>query len=269
MSDIFLINGKKPDDLRSFSFPIFTPGIPFQNAFFETLKYENGRLPFWQDHVSRIKKGFVFYKRDLFCNLEVLYDYIITNCKNESFKYSKVKLVFDLSLNNFYIGIREYKKSIIEEMSTPLIISVYNEKYSSKRNNKIKLGSYGFQKKALIKKPDIIDEFLLVDQNDIFIEGLFSNLMWVNNDVLYFVNEEQCILNGLMQNKIIDLCHKIGIKTISKSGLCKGECQNTESLLLCNMVKGVRYVKELNGRKFNTHKIINKLQESLLTELED
>ena len=269
MSEILLINGKKSNHIRPLSFSIFTPGIPIQNAFFETLKFENGRLPFWEDHIKRIKKGFLFYKKELFFDLDDIYNDIIMHTKKESFKFSKVKLVFDLFNNDFYIGIKEYNKSLVEEMQTPLFVSIYKEKYINQINNKIKLGTYIFQNKALTQKPDNCDEYLVVDQKNMLIEGLFSNLLWIIDDVVFYVNGDKCILDGLMQNKVKEICHKTGIKIVSTQGLSINDYRKAEAMLLCNMVKGIRYIEDLNGQKLKRHKIINKLQESLLIALED
>ena len=72
-----------------------------------------------------------------------------------------------------------------------------------------------------------------------------------------------------MQIRIRKLCEGLGIKIVQTEGLPLKEYQEAEAIFLTNMVRGPGCVKKLNDQNYNTHPIINKIQESIITTLED
>ncbi len=269
MPDIYLINGNKLDSEKALSFPLFSPGIPIKNAFFESIRCENGSIPFWNDHTERIKKGFRYFNSKVFYDPDRIYKDILKLSEITRIKYSKVKIVFDLSNNACIIGIKELSHGLKDEMKIPLFISIHDEIYGSEYNGIIKKGSYEFQKRALADQSKQVDERLIKNENNKLIEGLFSNLFWINNNTVFCVIEDTCILEGLMQIRVRKLCQIMGIKIVQTEGLPLNEYQQAEAIFLTNMVKGVRCVRKIDDLYHNKHSIIDKLQESLMIALDD
>ncbi|HIF14886.1 MAG TPA: hypothetical protein EYQ86_06055 [Bacteroidetes bacterium] len=137
------------------------------------------------------------------------------------------------------------------------------------KNGIIKKGSYEFQKRALAEQSKQFDERLIKNENNKLIEGLFSNLFWINNNTVFCVIEDTCILEGLMQIRVRKLCQIMGIKIVQTEGLPLNEYQQAEAIFLTNMVKGVRCVRKIDDLYHNKHSIIDKLQESLMISLDD
>ena len=269
MPDIYLINGNRLDSEEALSFPIFSPGIPIKNAFFESIRYENGSIPFWHEHLERVKKGFKYFNSKVFYDPVRIYEDILKFSRIDRIKYSKVKVVFDLSNNVCMIGIKELEQSLKDEMKIPLFVSIHDETYRSEYHSKIKKGSYEFQKRALAEQSKQFDERLIKNENNKLIEGLFSNLFWIKDNSVFCVSEDSCIIEGLMQIRIRKLCEGLGIKIVQTEGLPLKEYQEAEAIFLTNMVRGPGCVKKLNDQNYNTHPIINKIQESIITTLED
>ena len=269
MPDIYLINGNRLDSEEALSFPLFSPGIPIKKAFFESIRCENGSIPFWNDHLERIKNGFKYFESKVFYDPDRIYEDILKLSGISRIKYSKVKVVFDLSNNACIIGIKELSHGLKDEMQIPLFVSIHDEAYGSEYNIKIKKGSYEFQKRALAEQSKKFDERLIKNENNKLIEGFFSNLFWINNNTVFCVIEDTCILEGLMQIRIRKLCEILGIKIVQTEGLPLKEYQQAEAIFLTNMVRGLRCVKKLNGQNYKTHPIISIIQENIITGLED
>jgi branched-subunit amino acid aminotransferase/4-amino-4-deoxychorismate lyase len=163
----------------------------------------------------------------------------------------------------------ELNHGLKDEMKIPLFISIHDEKYGSEYNSKIKKGTYEFQKRALAEQSKQFDERLIKNENNKLIEGLFSNLFWIKKNTVFCVIEDTCILEGLMQIRVRKLCQILGIKIVQTEGLPLKEYQHAEAIFLTNMVRGLRCVKKLNGQNYKRHPIIKKIQENIISGLED
>jgi branched-chain amino acid aminotransferase len=102
-----------------------------------------------------------------------------------------------------------------------------------------------------------LDECILTNHLGQVCEGISSNIFIVEEDKLITPGLGSGCVNGVMRNYLIGL---MGDKVIERNIEVK-ELDETEEIIMTNAVKGIQWVKELNGKAYSNKKAIQ------LTEL--
>ena len=101
------------------------------------------------------------------------------------------------------------------------------------------------------------DECILTNHSGHVCEGLSSNVFIVKDYKLITPSLDSGCINGVMRNYIIWLT----ANNVIEREIEAEELYDAEEILLTNAVKGIQWVRELNGRIYNNKKAVQ------LTEL--
>jgi len=247
MKDYYIQNGvlvNKPSELN----PINYIGSPNIQAPFESMLLNKGRIPYWELHLNRI---YSYLGKDTplpFLQKNKLFNETFKLINQYSAENGKIKIVLDSKNKEYHIGFKPYVNSIEERANKPLNIHISNnrlEEYSLKS----KCSLYGIQKKCI---DDNYDEVLLLNNEGLIAEGLFSNLIFIKDNCLYYVHEDKCMLIGIMQNQIIEIAKKNNIQHKEVNGLSLNDLKNVDMCALCNSVQGFRIIDKISSL---SHKI--------------
>ena len=247
MKDYYIQNGILVNKAAD-SNPINYIGSPHLQAPFESILLNKGKIPYWELHLNRIYSHLEKGALSQFFHKPTLLNETLRLIKEYSAENGKIKIVLDSKNKEYHIGFKPYVNSIEERANKPLNIHISNnrlEEYSLKS----KCSLYGIQKKCI---DDNYDEVLLLNNEGLIAEGLFSNLIFIKDNCLYYVHEDKCMLIGIMQNQIIEIAKKNNIQHKEVNGLSLNDLKNVDMCALCNSVQGFRIIDKISSL---SHKI--------------
>ncbi len=109
---------------------------------------------------------------------------------------------------------------------------------------------------------DEYQEGLMLDSDDLVIEGTMSNVFLLRGDRLLTPDLSASGVDGIMRNKILECAATLGINT----SICKlqlVDVYNAESLFFSNSIIGIWPVKKLGNVGYVKARLINELMVSL------
>jgi 4-amino-4-deoxychorismate lyase len=104
-----------------------------------------------------------------------------------------------------------------------------------------------------------IQEGLMMNVNGHVIEGTMSNLFLVKENVLYTPLIEQCGVEGILRDILIDIADRNKIKVIKKH-LSKEDVLAADELFVTNSIIGIWPIRQLEMQQFQIGLLTTKLQ---------
>lgn len=207
---------------------------------FETMKLENGRIPFLKEHLNRLKKAADFF---LFLFDEKNLGYLILEEIRKSDPQRKYRM--KIKLNKFgkaEIELSEYPK-LPEEIKIIL---------SDKRINSRDPFRYFKTTKRIVYDEEYsyytsqgFFDVIFINENGNITEGAITNIFLRNNDQWYTPPVDAGILNGIFRNDLISRNKKI----IEKN-LCEDDLFEAEEIMLTNALRGELKVDKIYLNRF-------------------
>ncbi len=264
-----LVNGRSSDEIS-----LHDRGLQYGDGVFETIALENARLLCWDEHIARLRAA---------CNQlhipmpdeAVLVDEV--SRLTQITKQGIIKIIITRGL-----GGRGY--ALPDTVAATRIISLYalgdcpHENATTGINARVCAYRYT-QNQALagIKHlnrleqilarsewdDDAIAEGIVLDRDDMVIEGTMSNIFYMAQEILYTPDLSACGINGIIRQKIIELAVDLNIEVcIRMTPLAL--LMTADEVFICNSIIGLWPIKMIDAQSFpvgdKTHKIRQTLQ---------
>ena len=225
---------------------IDSPALNYGYGLFETILYENKKIFFLEDHLDRLSNSCKKLNIPL-PNTDLLNKNItLLLIKENGFADNTVKIkiiyspVYDIEKWNIAVILTQYHRN------TRKLHATVNNK---PRNNDIyrhKTLSF-MQNKHLLSTIKDYDEVLFINEQNNIIEGTITNVIAVKNNVLYFTDDKNPYLFGIMQQNLIKDFKLFGFKKIQAvdEGFSKEFLKSCDEVLLMNSLKIASNVKSI------------------------
>ncbi|QYZ67542.1 MAG: 4-amino-4-deoxychorismate lyase [Gammaproteobacteria bacterium (ex Lamellibrachia satsuma)] len=103
-----------------------------------------------------------------------------------------------------------------------------------------------------------IAEGVMLDENDLVVEGTQSNLFMLSEGCLLTPDLTDCGVAGVMRRLVLELANQLGIETVIKK-LTLQECKAGDALFITNSIMGICPVSDLEERRFAVESIPERL----------
>jgi 4-amino-4-deoxychorismate lyase len=227
------------------------PHTPFFNyglGFFETILYENGTFQFYNEHLKRIEKT---------CE-----DFGVSVDFNEIGEKVLHKLIHSSGLENhccrvkiIYAPLQKENRWDTVVTASPytrpvkdFILSIHNEVYDSRLNRYKSLNyHYKLYWKEQYSKKDYSDEVLFCNKEGHILEGSYTNILYVKDSILFYVDKSCNYLNGIMQGRILREAEKLkglGIQPLTE-GIEIAKLITADEVMVSNSLLIVQNVRKI------------------------
>jgi branched-subunit amino acid aminotransferase/4-amino-4-deoxychorismate lyase len=241
-----LLNGKIKD-IDEVSISPASPALNYGCGFFETVLYEKGKLFFLSDHLERLICSCTALNTPILKPSSIseglLFDLIEQNGMKD--KSSRIKIVYAplFTADEWVTALFCYPY----ERNTGFVKAVVCTDSRENQFNRHKTLSY-MQNIILLQNNPDYDEVLFINAEGKIIEGAKSNIIGIKDNALYFVDNEENYLQGIMQKNIVKDHKKLGFdEAIPVSGGFKiedlasyDEIIMSNSLVLARSISAVR-----------------------------
>jgi branched-chain amino acid aminotransferase len=250
-------------------------GLNYGDGIFETLKFANNRINFWEDHYFRLMASMRIVRMDIPMNFspEYLENQIrkTLEVNGLSEKAARVKLLVVRKAGGLYTPETNAVDFLIttEESSTPsfqlneqgLNIDLYKDFYkNSGMLSTIKTTSAQLYTVASIfRKENHYDECLLLNERKEVVEAISSNIFIVKGDDLITPPLESGCLKGIMRKKIIEFAPQLKFN-VKEESFSPFALQKADEVWLSNSIKGLQWVGQYRKKSYRQERAAEMLK---------
>lgn len=232
----------------------------YGDGIFETFRYSNSTLFFIEDHFNRLKSGFFLLslKEPDGFSQQWLKD-IITEYLDENSITKKATLRIRISFwrdgSGLYTPVSHAVNWLIEHDTINnenyvlnergLVIGLYDEvKLSMDKFSSIKkMAALPYVLASIHKKSKGLDDVLLVNTSNRIAEASSSNIFIVKDNKIFTPDLKEGPVDGVMRKQIIRNSKFLGLSFV-EGKLTIRDFEEADEIFLCNVINGVKWVKE-------------------------
>ncbi|MGB1218853.1 MAG: aminotransferase class IV [Flavobacteriales bacterium] len=242
----------------------------YGDGLFESMKYSDGIVYFYEDHYFRLMGSLCMLRVDIpsKLNMEYLYEQIIETITKNDLQEQSCKL----RLHVFRTGSGLYTP---QELSVDYLIEVEAEQASGYVFNEAGLTSdlYFDHKKAkailssiksdnaliyvlasIFAKENDLDQVFLMNTDQEIIETQNANLLIFKDNEVFSPNPEQGALDGIIRKQMLKLLEQEGF-TLAQKPLRAYEVNTADQVLVCNSSFGVQYIAQFRKKHFDANQV--------------
>jgi 4-amino-4-deoxychorismate lyase len=249
--------------------------LHYGDGLFETLLKLDGGIALWQDHYQRLKKGCERLRIPLIDEQRLAQ---LLAEQTGDMDTAVIKIIVSRGIGGRGLGLPEqnqasvfilkYPYKALNEAQLSLNVSICETRLPINRNlaGLKHLNRLDYVLAAIeIDKQDNQDEGILCDSDGYLVEGVISNLFFVNNDVVCTPGLEHAGVEGVMRQRVIehlqqqDIPVNIG-RFYPELLLQASEC------FMCNSVQGIRPIQSIDQQLFESGPISQRLIQTFKPE---
>jgi len=250
----------------------------YGDAIFDTLKYENGYIPFLEDHYFRLMSSLRMLRMKIPMNFTLNYykEEILRTVEANKIGAARVRVTIFRKDGGLY-NPKDNNISFLMEAG----------KLSSKNQKVYKLEVFkDFPVQAgllsTIKSNNRLinvlasvfaDEFdfqnyILINENKNIVEAINANIFLIKGRNIYTPALEEGCINGIIRNKIIEMIVSQKIYTIHQIAISPFELLKCDEIFVTNSIVPIQSVTQYKNKKYgNTETVkLKKLFESFVLE---
>ncbi len=247
---MYRLNGKNYDKDPFSNFQNYGKGL------FETLYGVKNKILFYKEHLERLRKSMEFINLKLDYNIEEEIEKILdTNF------YEEFMLKILVAEETFYLKLLPFQGRYFEEgIKVKSIKNFYQNEMGM-----IKSTNYLVN---ILAREELVEEgcFEGVFTNRLgqITEGTISNLFFIKDNIIYTPSLELNILPGITRKKIIELAREELELEVQEGYFTLENLNEADSIFFTNslMKKGLVWVEDFAGKKYQKDEIIHKIENS-------
>lgn len=253
-------------------------GLKYGDALFETLRYVNGTLFFWEDHYFRLMASMRILRMEIPMNftLEFLEEEITKTVNENGLAGSAVRLRLTIFRNDggLYNPDTNEISFLIEAdtLESPFYL-INNESYEVELFkdyfvNRDMLSNLKTTNKILnvvasvYAKENGYRNCLLINTDKNVVEAINGNLFLVKGNTVKTPPLSDGCLDGIIRKKIIEIISALEGVTVSEESISPFELQKADELFITNSINGIipitKYRKKTYGKTFGQN-LVGKL----------
>lgn len=251
--------------------PEFSPynrALLYGDAVFETVRYSNGKLFFWEDHYFRLMASMRILRMQIpmTFTLEELEQQLLNTIESAGLTSQSASVRFTVYRNeggkylpqDNTVGFYAFAKAIEDPFyvfnEEPYEVDLYKDFYLNasllstlKTANKI-INVTG----SIYAKENGYDNCLLLNTNKTVTEALQGNLFLVKGNAIKTPPLEEGCLRGIIRKQLIDILNKLESYTIEESPISPFELQKADELFITNTIIGIQPITKYRKKNYDS-----------------
>lgn len=251
----------------------------YGDQLFETLRYNNGKLIFWEDHYFRMMGAACMLRMEIpiHLNMDFLQSEVLNTIEANDLINHKARV--RLSLYRTDGGLYAPKGNTMEYLIEvePIVFEFFNADaigakidvfYDHAKPRQVLSNIKGGNSmvsvlSAIYAKENNLTESIILNDNAVICETTASNIFIVKNGTIYTPPIDSGCVEGIIRKKIIENCNDWGY-TIEEKEMKPFELIKADEVFLTNAIKGVQWVESYKNKKYQ-----NEVSSDILKKLND
>ena len=251
----------------------------YGDQLFETIRYQDGRLLFWEDHYFRMMGAACMLRMDIpiHLNMDFIEEEVLKTIENNNLSDKKARVRLSLfradgglykptyRVLEYLIELEELDANLLEVAPQGLVIDVFHDHLKPiQALSNIKGGnSLVSVLSAIYADENNLSEAIILNENSIICETTASNIFIVKDKVIYTPPITSGCVEGIVRKKLLEYCSDWGYKVEEKE-MKSFELIKADEVFLTNSIKGIQWVEAYKNKKYQNEvssDILNKLNE--------
>ncbi|GAB3997752.1 aminotransferase class IV [Spirosoma daeguense] len=255
---MFLVYNSDVLHENDFRLSVNDRAFQYGDGLFETIRFEQHTVWFWQDHFDRLSSGMAALGLRLPDHLtsatfhQHILDLISTNNLSEQTVRIKIQvwrqpggLYTPATYRaNMLITVRAGQPFSITDKSLAGIYDTLRLTVSPVSAFKT-LSALPYVLAGSFRQQNRFDDVILLDTNGNLAECLASNLFWYANQTLYTPSLETGCINGILRRQLLRLAPELGISAVED--LYKSDVLAQADAIFCTNVMGIQWLRTISG----------------------
>jgi len=238
---------------------VFDRGFLYGDGLFETMRVFNGRIFRWEQHLARLQRGLEFLKLNVSLNPANLRDVADRLIDENQLPDSLLRLTVSRGVGKRgYSPVGADKPTVVMSVHPAPTLSAQNGWKAVISTVRLPAGEELATHKTCSKLPQILarmeadaagaDEALLLNTEDLVVEGASSNLFWLEGKQVCTPPLPAGILAGVTRAVVLEICHELQIPT-RESALTARQLPGTQGAFVSLSSLGIVPISSLDGRE--------------------
>lgn len=237
----------------------------YGDGLFETMRYSNGLIYFYEDHYFRLMGSMCMMRVDIpsELNMEMLYEQILNTIESNGLKQKscRIRLHFFRSGNGLYtpeeLGV-EYLIEVEPLADTGYVLNeegVSSDIYFDHAKTKAVLSSIKSNNAlvyilaSVFAKENNIDQVFILNSDQEIIETQHSNIIVIKDKKAIVPTPDQGALDGVVRKQMIKLLEEDGYEIVDDK-LRAYEINIADQVFVTNSISGIQYVNQFRKKTF-------------------
>lgn len=259
---------------NKFSLSINNRAFKYGDALFETIKVENGRVVFLEDHYFRLMASMRMLRMEISMafTLEFFEKEILRTIVANELKEARVRFSVFRNNGGLYLPIDNATSYIIEadllsvSLKTDYEVDLFKDHYvysgmlsTLKTNNKI-LNVIA----SIYADENGLDNCILLNENKHIVEAINSNIFLVKDRLITTPSLSEGCLKGIVRKNIISIINNESAYEMVEAAISPFELQKADEVFLTNAIVGIQPITKYRKTVYNisvAKHLQNKLKE--------
>ncbi len=239
-------------------------GLNYGDGVFETLKYANGRINFWEDHYFRLMSSMRILRMEIPMNFspEYLEEKLLeTARKNGIEKAARLKLLVTRKPGGFYtpanndidyvITAEPLKQASFKLNEAGLTVDLYKDFFKARNllSNLKSTSSQLYVLASIFRQENQLDECLMLNDQKYLTEAISSNVFIVKDKEVSTPSLKSGCLKGVLRKNVIEILSKMDYQVQERDAISPFELQKADEVFLTNSIKGLQWVGQYRKKK--------------------
>lgn len=241
-------------------------GLNYGDAVFETLRYANGKIFFWEDHYFRLMASMRILRMEIpmnftmeFLESQILETLEASEAKNFSFRIKL--LVWRKAGGKYTPKTRDVEYAIsYENLENPFYtiedktceVELFKDHFVTsgllstlKSNNRL-INILG----SIFAEENGYDNCLLLNERKEVVEALQGNVFLVSGNTIKTPPLSDGCLNGIMRKQLIAIIKSMPEYTLHKASISPFELQKADEIFITNVIAGIVPITKYRKKEF-------------------
>lgn len=248
-------------------------GFKYGDAVFETIKVNNNKIIFWEDHYFRLMASMRMLR------MKIPMNFTLEHLEKEILK----TIATQNSVNSFRVRLNVYRKD--GGLYTPktnkidYVIDVKENTYKTKETYKVDVFKDFYNYSGLLStiktnnrmvntlasiyaKENDLDNCVIINEKKGVVEVTNANIFILKGNIVKTPALTEGCIKGIARGKIIEIITKNPDYILEETNISPFEIQKSDEVFITNAIIGIQPVTHYKKKKFTTT-FSNKLMQSL------
>ena len=260
----YIYNGELHTD-EHITLSIYNRALNYGDGVFESMKYANNRINFWEDHYFRLMSSMRILRMEIPAEFSPEFlEEQLRNCveaNDLSHKAAKLRLLVFRKAGGLYTPETNEVDFIVraEEAEYPdyrlnekgLVVDLFKDFYKQEGllSNLKHIGCALYTVASVFRKENELDECILLNDSKQVVETTSANLFLVKDNLVYTAPLEAGCLKGVMRRQVLGVLPKMGYE-VREEVFSPFELQRADEIFITNASKGVQWVGQYRKKEY-------------------
>ncbi len=252
---------------REFNLSVNNRSFRYGDGLFESMRCENGRILFWEDHYFRVMGSMCMLRMEIPSNLNMdyLHDLLLETVKKNDLLEGncRIRLNFwrkggglytpkDRSVD-FLVECEALNSSAFEVIEKGLSADVYYDHKKAKSDLSSIKSNNGilYVLASIFAEESELDQVFIQNTDQHIIESQNSNIFVVKDNVLITPDVKEGCLDGIMRKQIITVAEALKVE-VKYDPIRNYELSSADEIWVSNAISGVQYISKYKNKEYQS-----------------